>query len=73
MQMNSNRINIHNYYSNFGYLDNFGLTDGEDFWGKICKICCFLYFAKFYKGWCELLLVVETKAHILQFLFKHIS
>ena len=31
MQMKSNRINIHSYYSNFGYLDNFGLTDVEDF------------------------------------------
>ena len=73
MQMNSNHINIHGYYNNFGYLDNFGLTDVEDFWGKICKICCFLYFAKFYKGWCELLLVVETKAPTLQLSFKHIS
>ena len=68
--MNSNHINIHGYYNNFGYLDNFGLTDVEDFWGKIC---CFLYFAKFYKGWCELLLVVETKAPTLQLSFKHIS
>ena len=50
MQMNSNCVNIHNYCSNFGYLENFNLTDVEDFCGKMCKICYFLYFAKFYKG-----------------------
>ena len=43
----SNRVNIHDYCSNFGYLDNFGLIEMEEFWGKMCKICCFLYFAKF--------------------------
>ena len=72
MQMKSNRINIHSYYSNFGYLDNFGLTDVEDLWGKICKICCFLYFAKFYKGWCELLLVsvwIAYAFYVLRFVF----
>ena len=53
MQMNSNHINIHGYCSNFGYLDNFGLTDVEDFWSKMCKICYFLYFVKFYKDQCD--------------------
>ena len=53
MQMNSNRVNIHGYCSNFGYLDNSGLTSVEDFWDKMCKICYFLYVAKFYKGWCD--------------------
>ena len=31
MQINSNRVNIHGYCSNFGYLDNFNLTDVKDF------------------------------------------
>ena len=47
----SNSVNIHDYCSNFGYLDNFGLIDVEDFWGKMYKICCLLYFAKFFKSW----------------------
>ena len=50
MQMNSNRINIHGYCSNFEYLEIFSLTDVKDFWGKMCKICYLLYLAKFYKG-----------------------
>ena len=51
--MNSNHINIHGNCSNFGYLDNFGLTDVEDFWSKMCKICYFVYFVKFYKDRCD--------------------
>ena len=53
MQMNGNRINIHGYCSNFGYLDNFSLIDVKDFWGKMCQICYLLYLVKFYKGWCD--------------------
>ena len=53
--MNSNSVNIHGYCNNFGYLDNFDLTDVEDFWSKMDKICYFLYFVKFYKGWCDCL------------------
>ena len=55
MQINSNRVNIHGYCSNFGYLDNFNLTDVKDFWSKMYKICYFLYFVKFYKGCCDCL------------------
>ena len=51
--MNNNCVNIHGYCSDFGYLDNFDLTDVKDFWGKIYKFCSFLYFAKFYKDWCD--------------------
>ena len=51
--MNGNRINIHGYCSNFGYLDNFSLIDVKDFWGKMCQICYLLYLVKFYKGWCD--------------------
>ena len=47
IESNSNRVNIHDYCSNFRYLDNFGLIEMEEFWGKMCKICCFFYFAKF--------------------------
>ena len=48
MQMKSNCVNIHGYCSNFGYLKNFGLTNVEDFLGKMYKIC--YIFVKFYKG-----------------------
>lgn len=44
--MNINRINIHNYYSNNGYLDNFGLIDVRNFWVKCVKLATFLYFTK---------------------------
>ena len=46
IQMNSNHVNVHGYCKYFGYLDNFGLIDVEDFWGKMCKTCFFLYFTK---------------------------
>ena len=49
--MNSNYVNIHDYCSNFRYLDNSDLIDVEDFWDKIYKNFYFLYFTKFYKGW----------------------
>ena len=51
--MNSNRVNIHGYRRNFGYLDNFGLTNVKKFWDKMCIFCYFLYFEKFYKGCCD--------------------
>ena len=34
------------YYSNFEYLDNFGLIDVEDFWGKMCVFCILQSFTK---------------------------
>jgi len=33
------RVNMHNYCSNFGYLNNFSLIDVKDFGGKMCKLC----------------------------------
>ena len=53
MQINNNCVNIYGYCSNFRYLDNSDLTDVEDFWKKMYKICHFLYFAKFYKSRCD--------------------
>ena len=53
MQVNSSYVNIYSYYSNFGYLDKSNLTNVENFGEKMYKICCFLYFAKFYRGWCD--------------------
>ena len=53
MQMNSNRVNIHGYRRNFGYLNNFSLTNIKKFWDKMCIFCYFLYFEKFYKGCCD--------------------
>ena len=39
---------MHGYCSKYVNIYSFRKTDVEDFWGKICKIGCFLYFAKFY-------------------------
>ena len=50
MQMNNNCVNIHNYYSNFGYLDNFNLTDVEDFWAKCVKFVTFHILQSFTKA-----------------------
>ena len=36
----------------YTFLHNFRSTDVEDFWGKMCKNGCFLYFAKVYTSWC---------------------
>ena len=35
----------------YTFLHNFKNTDVEDFWGKMCKNSCFLYFAKVYTSW----------------------
>ena len=35
----------------YTFLHNFKNTDVEDFWGKMCKNGCFLYFAKVYTSW----------------------
>ena len=36
------------YYSKCVNMHSFKRTSVEDFLGKMCKICYFLYFAKFY-------------------------
>ena len=53
-----NKIMVYTSYSNHTYIDdycskcvnmhNFRRTDMEDFWDKMCKIGCFLYFANVY-------------------------
>ena len=49
MQMNSNRVNIHGYRRNFGYLDNFGLTDVKKFWTKCVYFVTFCILKSFTK------------------------
>jgi len=44
--MNINCVNIHNYCSNNGYLDNFGLIEVGNVWSKMCKACYFFEFTK---------------------------
>ena len=39
---------LHDYYSKCVNIHSFRNADVEDFWGKMCKICCFLYFANVY-------------------------
>ena len=43
-----NRAYIHSYCSKCINIYSFRRTEVEDFWGKMCKICCFLYFANVY-------------------------
>ena len=44
--MNINCVNIHNYCSNNGYLDNFGLIEVGNVWSKMCRTCYFFEFTK---------------------------
>ena len=43
---------MQDYYSKCVNIHSIRETDVEKFWDKMCKICCFLYFAKFYIHWC---------------------
>ena len=45
-------IYIYCYCNKCVNIHSFRRIDVEDFWDKMCKICCFLYFAKFYVHWC---------------------
>ena len=42
---------MHGYCSKCVNMHGFRRTDVEDFWDKICKIGCFLYFANVYIHW----------------------
>ena len=44
----SNHAYMHSYCSKYVNIHSFRMTDVEDFWGKMCKVCYFLYFANVY-------------------------
>ena len=44
---------MYGYCSKCVNMDTFRSTDVEHFWGNLCKICVFLYYAKVYICWCR--------------------
>ena len=55
---------MHGYCSKCVNMHSFWRIDVEDFWGKICKIGCFLYFANVYIHWCGCFNIEQKCSHV---------